>query len=486
MVRARFALFGFLLVIAGTLVGGRAEATPPPDDDPLPGILRRIERYLRKNEVDGVTMDWRYEVSPSEEIRQTVVCQVLAYAELHRIKPTKHLRREILEHADFMLGRLEEIRSHSPFDGMLGYALWSAWEATGEERFRVAALDISEELRAIPTDYLVLNGGLMTAMNTAKEWRLTGNAEAKQKTHDIVAQLGPFQNEDGSFPHWCQGTRDIHYTGWMAMELIHIASLVDDPLIPGFLSRMNAFLEGRIGPDGAAVYEGPCPWSPTDCTIQYWSRGSGCTIDYDSRAWTVEPAYCALLFNHMGSPQYLPVARFLDGLEDGGTLSDQYAYWPPPSDPEYPWTIADTSVVNMSVIFWALATDAADRVRRGQAPDPAFAWNDEPDDALVVIDEEGPAPGGAPDLALAIEPNPARGPCRLRFTLEHPGPVTLALHDARGRRVRVLADRAFAAGPHHVAWDGRDDAGHAVARGIYFARLATPDGDSERRVVLLP
>src|SRR5688572_16066607 len=122
-----------VLVALLALATAPAAAAPPPSEDPLPGILTRIERYLRKNEVDGVTMDWRYELSPSEEIRQTVVCQVLAYAELHRIKPTKRLRKEILEHADFMLGRLEEIRSHSPFDGMLGYALWSAWEATGEE-----------------------------------------------------------------------------------------------------------------------------------------------------------------------------------------------------------------------------------------------------------------------------------------------------------------------------------------------------------------
>ena len=474
-----------LVLVALLALATAPAAAAPPSEDPLPGILTRIERYLRKNEVDGVTMDWRYEVSPSEEIRQTVVCQVLAYAELHRIKPTKRLRREILEHADFMLGRLEEIRSHSPFDGMLGYALWSAWEATGEERFRVAALDVSEELRAIPTEFLVLNGGLMTAMNTAKEWQLTGNAEAKRKTHDIVAQLEPYQNDDGSFPHWCAGTRDIHYTGWMAMELLHIASLVDDPLIPGFLSRMNAFLEGRIGPDGAAVYEGPCPWSPTDCTIQYWSRGSGCTIDYDSRGWTVEPAYCALLFDHVGSPQSLPVARFLDGLEDGGTLADQYAYWPPPSDPQYPWTIADTSVVNMSVIFWALATNAADRVRRGEPADPAFDWNEEPGDEAIAIGDE-PANRGAPGLTLAIDPNPAHGACRVRFALERPGRAVLELVDARGRRVRGLAAGSFGAGPHAVAWDGRDDQGRAVTRGVYFARLVTAAGRADRRVVLVP
>jgi hypothetical protein len=367
---------------------------------------------------------------------------------------------------------------------MLAYALWSAFETTGEERFRTAALEVSQEMRAIPTELCILNGGLMLAMGTAKEWQLTGNEEARQKTRDIVAGLLKYQNEDGSFPHWCYGTRDIHYTGWMAMELIHIARLVDEPLIAPLLASMNAFLEGRIGPDGRAVYEAPCPWSPTDCIIRYWSRGSGCSIDYDSRAWTVEPAYCALLFDHQGSPQYGPVVRFLDELEDGGTLSDMYAYWPPPEDPQYPWTIADTSVVNMSVIFWALATDMTDRALRGQAVDLRLDEDD-----LALRDEEEPAGHGAaaarPGIGLAVGPNPTRGPCRLSFVLAQPGVVRLDLHDGSGRRVRTLLDGPLGAGAHATPWDGRDAAGRLVPRGLYFARLVTPAGTSERRVAVV-
>ena len=462
-----------------------AGAARPADADPLPGMLRRIERYLRKNEVDGVTMDWRYEVIPSEEIRQTVICQVLAYADLHELKPGPRLRTEIVEHADFLLGRLEEIRSHSPFDGMLACALWSAFEATGEDRFRAAALGVSEEMRAIPTEQCILNGGLMVAMGTAKEWQVTGNREAEQKTRDIVTQLQSYQNADGSFPHWCRGTRDIHYTGWMAMELIRIARIVDHPLIPTYLARMNAFLEGRIGPDGRAVYEGPCPGTPEPCTIRYWSRGSGCSIDYETRAWTVEPAYCALLFDHLGSPQYGPVVRFLDELEDGGTLADQYAYWPPPDDPYYAWTIADTSVVNASVIFWALTTATIDRAERGQAVDLRLA-PDEPADKGARDPRFGSAglPAGAGQLTVG--PNPTRGTCRLGFALDSPGPVRLDLHDARGRRVRTLVRGPLDAGAHTVAWDGRDEAGRRAPRGLYFARLSTAAGHDERRLVLAP
>ena len=41
---------GLVLALAlAPPLAGTAAAAPPPDEDPLPGILRRIERYLRKN-----------------------------------------------------------------------------------------------------------------------------------------------------------------------------------------------------------------------------------------------------------------------------------------------------------------------------------------------------------------------------------------------------------------------------------------------------
>src|SRR5689334_1551393 len=97
-------------------------------DDGLVPLVLRIERYLEAHEVDGVTMDWRYQVDAAEEIRQTVVCQLLASVELYRIGPSAHELRQIRDHADFLIGRLDRIRSHGPFDGMLAYSLLAAFE----------------------------------------------------------------------------------------------------------------------------------------------------------------------------------------------------------------------------------------------------------------------------------------------------------------------------------------------------------------------
>lgn len=438
----------------------------PGPPDAVAAMVRRMDRYLQRHEVNGVTMDWRYDVSPSEEIRQTVVCQTLAYAELLQLHPRPRLRRDVVEHADFMIARLADIQSHSPFDGMLGDALLSAYEATREPRFLEVGTTIVQELLAIPTSQCVLNGGLMVAMATARYARLTGDAEAEQKTADILAQLAPYQNADGSFPHWCSGSRDIHYTGWMAMELIHLSRLTGSPRIPGYLATMTRFLEGRIAPDGSSIYEQPCPGVP-GCTEYFYSRATGCWYDYDTRGWTVEPAYCALLFDHQRSSKFTPVMAFLDSLEDGGTLPDLYGYWPPPEDPEYPWTIADTSVVNMSIVFWALTTILANRAERGLAP--AFDLDDE-------------IPAGAPptapaSLALTVGPNPAREACTIRFTLPRAATVAIEVVDAAGRRVRAFPSTWRPPGVHTQLWDGRDDADRDAPSGVYWARLALP-GDA--------
>lgn len=441
-------------------------------------LVTRMDRYLQQHEVDGVTMDWRYDVSPSEEIRQTVVCQLLAYNELYRLQPRPRVHDDIVQHADFMIGRLADIRSYTPFDGMLAYALLGAWEATHETRFLTVGTQVTNDLLAIPTEQCVLNGGLMLAMATAEYAHLTGDAAATQKTSDILGLLGSYQNADGSFPHWCPGSRDIHYTGWMAMELIHLDRLTGDARIPGFLSSMTGFLAGRIGADGRAIYEQPCAGGPPGCMEYFYSRATGCGYDYDSRGWTVEPAYCVLAFDRMASAKLAITLQFLLSLESGGTFKDLYAYWPPPSDPEYPWTIADTSVVNMSIIFWAMATVLTDRVARG-TPETLVLYDD------TLTDAPPTAPGAPGALALSVGPNPARGPCTLRFTLPHADPARIDVCDAGGRRVRGFPAEWRAPGPHAVPWDGLDDAGRPAPSGVYWARVVTRDGARTARFALV-
>jgi len=52
-----------------------------------------------------------------------------------------------------------------------------------------------------------------------------------------------------------------------------------------------------------------------------------------------------------------------------------------------------------------------------------------------------------------------------------------------GRKVRTLADRIVPAGELALVWDGTDDAGAALARGVYFVRSST-DPKPGRVIVL--
>jgi flagellar hook assembly protein FlgD len=63
--------------------------------------------------------------------------------------------------------------------------------------------------------------------------------------------------------------------------------------------------------------------------------------------------------------------------------------------------------------------------------------------------------------------------------------VELKLYDVTGRLVKTLAHREFAAGEHNLVWDGTDDEGRLVARGVYFYQLRTPSFVSQKKLAVL-
>jgi dienelactone hydrolase len=81
--------------------------------------------------------------------------------------------------------------------------------------------------------------------------------------------------------------------------------------------------------------------------------------------------------------------------------------------------------------------------------------------------------------------NPARGRVLIRYGMPESGAFSLAVYDARGLRVRSLADRREPAGVRVLAWDGNDDNGSELPAGTYFIRFASPGRALTRRLVLL-
>jgi len=82
-------------------------------------------------------------------------------------------------------------------------------------------------------------------------------------------------------------------------------------------------------------------------------------------------------------------------------------------------------------------------------------------------------------------PNPSSSRVMLQFRLERDGKTALSIYDAKGRKVRSLADQVLAAGWNVVEWDSKDDKGRVVRAGTYFARLEAAEGQKTEKVIHL-
>ena len=87
---------------------------------------------------------------------------------------------------------------------------------------------------------------------------------------------------------------------------------------------------------------------------------------------------------------------------------------------------------------------------------------------------------------LAIGRNPVKGSTPISYGLAGEGAVDLAIYDVVGRKIRSLVGQTEAAGSHTVQWDGRDDSGDSVARGVYFARLRSGALSLQKTLVIAP
>ncbi len=111
-------------------------------------------------------------------------------------------------------------------------------------------------------------------------------------------------------------------------------------------------------------------------------------------------------------------------------------------------------------------------------------------DSVVEIDAKpltagAPPPEGAP-LAVRAAPNPFRHGTEIAFSLPHRATVDVAVVDLQGRGIATLArGRNYAAGPHTLAWDGKDSQGTPVRAGIYMVVVRVPDGSTTLRLVRL-
>jgi hypothetical protein len=154
-------------------------------------------------------------------------------------------------------------------------------------------------------------------------------------------------------------------------------------------------------------------------------------------------------------------------------------------------------------VFTKTTTDSSAVVTSYLGPSTTYEWTVVANDALshgrsarepfrfttgATTDVAIP-PSAAGVVLGQNRPNPFLRATDIPFTLAGNGdPVAadLRVFDARGRLVKTLIDSDRATARQYlIRWDGRDDAGHPAAAGIYFYRLRAAGRELVRRLVLV-
>ncbi len=98
----------------------------------------------------------------------------------------------------------------------------------------------------------------------------------------------------------------------------------------------------------------------------------------------------------------------------------------------------------------------------------------------LLVNEEFPRA-----VSIVAAPNPFNPEVHVEILL--PGEMAMAaeVFDSRGRFVRNLLDWNKRSAKVDVTWDGRDSGGHQVSSGMYFIRVRTEEGETQKKVTML-
>jgi len=104
---------------------------------------------------------------------------------------------------------------------------------------------------------------------------------------------------------------------------------------------------------------------------------------------------------------------------------------------------------------------------------------------VATVGVDAPAAGPAALAAPVASPSPFRGSTSIGYVVPEAGRVVVSVYAVGGERVRTLVSGSRPRGAARTSWDGRDDAGHAVAAGVYFVRVETGGRAATSRLLRL-
>ena len=104
--------------------------------------------------------------------------------------------------------------------------------------------------------------------------------------------------------------------------------------------------------------------------------------------------------------------------------------------------------------------------------------------ACATIAVSGPATTPRATSLSRAFPNPTNPTARIAYAIGVPGHVRLKIFDVTGRSVRTLVDDTRGSGQYTILWDGRNDRGLPVPRGVYTYQLEAPGFRSSEKIVV--
>ncbi len=459
--------------------------------DPLVAMVHRVDRFLRRHSVGGVTPDSRYALNPTEVARLTATCQLLGYAELNGVVPRRRFRTTVGQCADTLLNRFVEVRSGTVFDGMLGYAMLKAYETVGDPRYLAAAEDVIAELRAIPRSEYILNAtprGRSSPGSVGSEGESLANVSA---VGPKTARISPLSTDPS------QEAAMKPRIAW-----ITVAALVQ--AAPAFAAfHLVKVVEVYTGNGGApnAQY----------IVLQTFAAGQSFisghqVLVYDAAGAQIGTyTFTSNLANGANQAKILvatPEAVAFFGVSANLSMT-----------PTIPAAGGKVCWDGFDCVAWGSYSGSSIGVGTPAAPDgiPGLALKrrldtfgspttleagDDTDNSANDFVLSVPQPvnnagqtgtagvGDSPlGVSLAVGPNPFRDELTVRLAMPRAGRVEVAVFDLIGRRLRTLHRADLGIGNHQFTWDGRDDSGRLAGAGVYVVRSRSANGTSSRMAV---
>jgi len=230
---------------------------------------------------------------------------------------------------------------------------------------------------------------------------------------------------------------------------------VEDMDIDGDLDIFTSWCDG-VTHSAVCIYENVGDYN-------YVAHNS---IYYDGRVLDTS------LLRHLTNDQYLDIvnyARISPYNPDGYDFPESLSYLLPAEAPQahiyYKFSGFDyVDVDNNGFLDFVLVWLQGGARLRVYYNDGMGGFSDDP-----VSNNDELIPN--PEIEMAIYPNPWVEKVNIEFTPCSTGEIVLNIYNIKGQLVRSFRDAIRAGNPHRIQWDGNDENGKSVSKGVYLCKI---------------